>query len=40
MHPILIGTIVWLIIAIGVGWTILKYIATQSPPGKQWQNQK
>jgi hypothetical protein len=34
MHPVLVGTIIWLIIGIIVGWRILKYIAKQSPPLK------
>lgn len=34
MHPVLIGTIFWIIIGLLVGWRVLKYVASQSPPGK------
>ena len=40
MHPVLIGTVIWLIIGLFIGWRVLKYVASQSPPGKEWQNQK
>lgn len=40
MHPILIGTVIWLIVGLLVGWRVLKYVASQSPPGKEWENQK
>lgn len=40
MHPVLIGTIVWLIVGIIVGWVVLKHVAAQSPEGKQRENQK
>ena len=40
MHPVLIGTIVWLIVGIIVGWLVLRHVAAQSPEGKQKENQK
>ena len=40
MHPVLIGTIVWLILGLIVGWKVLKTVAESSPPGKEWENQK
>ena len=29
-----------LILGLLVGWKVLKYVAEQSPPGKEWENQK
>ncbi len=40
MHPVLIGTIVWLIVGLIVGWRVIKHVGAQSPPGKEWDNQK
>ena len=40
MHPVLIGTIIWLILGIAVGWKVLKHVGQSSPPGKEWENQK
>lgn len=34
MHPVIIGTVIWLIIGLLVGWRVLKHVAAQSPPGK------
>ena len=34
MHPVLIGSIVWLIVGLIVGWKVLRHIAASSPPGK------
>ena len=34
MNPILVGTILWLILGILVGWKVLKHVAERSPPGK------
>ena len=31
MHPVLIGTIVWLILGLIVGWKVLKTVAESSP---------
>lgn len=40
MHPVLVGTILWLIVGLIVGWKVLKHVAASSPPGKEWENQK
>ena len=40
MGAIFIGTIIWLIVGILVGWKVLKVVAESSPAGKEWENQK
>lgn len=40
MHPVLVGTIIWLIVGLLVGWKVTKYVGAHSPPGKEWANQK
>ncbi len=34
MHPVLIGTFIWVILAVIAGYKIVKYVATKSPIGK------
>lgn len=40
MNPVIIGTIIWIIIGLAVGWKIINYVAERSPLGKEWENQK
>lgn len=40
MNPVIIGTIIWIIIGLAVGWKIMNYVAEKSPLGKEWENQK
>ena len=40
MNPVVIGTIVWVIIGLAVGWKIFGYVGEKSPLGKEWENQK
>lgn len=35
MHPVMVGTIVWVIVGLIVGWLVLRHVARQSPEGKQ-----
>ena len=34
MNPVIIGSIIWLIIGIIVGWQVMKYVGKQSAEGK------
>ena len=34
MNPVMIGTIVWVILGLIVGWKIMQYVAEKSPLGK------
>lgn len=40
MNPVIIGTIIWIILGLAVGWKIMNYVAEKSPLGKEWENQK
>ena len=40
MNPVLVGTFIWLIIGLIVGWKVLQHIKNVSPAGKEWENQK
>jgi putative Mn2+ efflux pump MntP len=40
MNPVLIGTIVWIILGLGIGYKIITYVGERSPLGKEWENQK
>lgn len=36
MHPVIIGTIIWVIVGLIVGWKVFEYIGEKSPLGKEW----
>ena len=40
MGPLMIGTIVWLIIALLAGGYIISYVGRSSPLGKEGENKK
>jgi len=40
MGALLIGTIVWLVLALVIGYLILQKVKESSPLGKEWENQK
>lgn len=40
MGPIFVGTIIWLIVGLLVGWRVIKHVHESSPPGKESENKK
>ena len=40
MQGVLVGTILWLIIGLLVGWRVMHQIRLSSPAGREWENQK
>ncbi len=34
MNPVMIGTIVWILIGLAVGYKVMNYVAEKSPLGK------
>lgn len=40
MGALLIGTLVWLVLAIVVGWKVLSHVGESSPLGRAGENKK
>jgi hypothetical protein len=34
MNPVIFGTIIWVLIGLGVGYKVMNYVAEKSPLGK------
>jgi hypothetical protein len=40
MGAIAIGTLIWIILGLIVGYKVLQHVKKESQPGREWENQK